>query len=66
MGLIKMTFYGLIGFGTIMFVTPPILRFIFRWEDKNTNEYEQKRIRLWLEEMKDKPVIKNSEGENFF
>jgi hypothetical protein len=29
-------------------------------------EYEQKRNRKWIEDMKDKPVIPNSNGENHF
>jgi hypothetical protein len=55
--------------GMFVFVnfTPRFLRFITGWEDTRTNEYERKKIQKWLQEdMKDKPVIPNSNGENYF
>lgn len=56
----------MIGLGTFGYVFPPILRFIVRYEDKNTKEWEENKNRKWLEERKDKPVIPNSRGENYF
>lgn len=37
-----------------------------KYEDTYSMEYEQKKNKQWLEELKDKPVIPNSNGENFF
>ena len=63
----KLVFIYFAGFVIFMRTTPKIIRFLYGYEDKNTNEYERKRIEKWLlEDMKDKPVIPNSNGENYF
>ena len=58
--------YAFIGVSAFIYVTPPIIRFVFRLEDKWTIEKENQRTKKWLEERKEKPVIKNSDGENYF
>jgi hypothetical protein len=63
----RVLFAGCAGFFVFVNVTPRIIRFITGYEDKNSNEYERKKIEKWLQEdMKDKPVIPNSNGENYF
>jgi hypothetical protein len=43
-----------------------MIRYLYGYEDKNNQEWEQKRNRKWLEERKDIPTIPNSNGENYF
>lgn len=63
----KIIFFSFAGFVVFIRYTPSVIRFLYRYEDKNTNEYERKRIKKWIEEdLKDKPIIPNSNGENYF
>jgi hypothetical protein len=63
----KIIFVGFAGFIIFVRVTPRVIRFLYGYEDKNTNEYERKRIQKWLDEdMSKKPTIPNSNGENYF
>jgi len=62
----KYFFYSFIGVTAFLYISPKILKRVFRLENKWTNEKEQERINKWLDEKKDKPVIKNSDGENYF
>jgi hypothetical protein len=62
----KYILYTFCGVTAFLYVTPPILKRVFRLDNKWTNEKEQERIKKWLEEKKDQPVIKNSDGENYF
>jgi hypothetical protein len=63
----KIIFFSFAGFVIFVRYTPRIIRFLVGHEDKNTNEYERKRIQKWLDEdMKDKKLIPNSNGENYF
>ncbi len=64
--VVKYLFYGFIGVSIFMYVTPPLIRKVFRIENRWTNEKEQQRIQKWLDGIKDKPSIKNSDGENYF
>jgi len=64
--MVKYLLYAFIGTTAFLYVTPPVLRYVFRIENKWTNEKEQARVQKWLEELKDKPTIKNSDGENYF
>jgi hypothetical protein len=43
-----------------------VLRKLHGWEDTNSQEYKEKKIREFLEKSKDVKVIENSKGENWF
>jgi len=62
----KLILYAFIGTSAFLYVAPPIIRYVFRIENIWTNEKEQERVQKWLDEKKDKPSIKNSDGENYF
>lgn len=64
--MVKYLLYAFIGASAFLYVTPPIVKYVFRIENKWTNEKEQERVQKWLEELKEKPTIKNSDGENYF
>jgi hypothetical protein len=63
----KIILYSFTGFVVFVNVVPRVIRYATGWEDTRSNEYERKKIQKWLQEdMKDKPVIPNSNGENYF
>jgi hypothetical protein len=63
----KLLFFSFAGVVVFARITPKVIRFLNGYEDKNTNEYERKRIQKWLDEdVKDIPTIPNSNGENYF
>lgn len=64
--MVRYLLYAFIGVSGFLYVTPPVIRYVFRIENKWTNQKEAERVQKWLDEMKDKPVIKNSDGENYF
>ncbi len=47
-------------------IFPRVLRKVTKYEDTYSKEYETKMKKKWLEDKKDKTIIPNSNGENFF
>ena len=47
-------------------VIVPLIRWGYGYEDKTTPEYKDKVVKKFLEDTKEKKVIPNSNGENWF
>lgn len=62
----KILFYGGLTVYVGSRVIVPLIRWGYGYEDKTTPEYKDKVVKKFLEDTKEKKVIPNSNGENWF